>query len=210
METWKSLYEYLHRLNNISKPSVYAWKPDATKRTEMMNGDNAANVCSWLRINSKWLFENEGPSGLESTPPTKTDSATVEPGPDIGGRVPVISWVQAGDYAEAIDNVHRREVEEWVATTVQVRRNTFALRVVGDSMEPDFPSGIIIVVEPELDPNPGDFVIARNGGGEATFKQLVRDGSDWYLKPINTRYPIKPLGSSQVVGVVREMVKKFR
>jgi hypothetical protein len=44
------------------------------------------------------------------------------------------------------------------------------LRVQGDSMTPDFPHGCIIVVEPELDPLPGDYVIAKNGDDEATFK----------------------------------------
>ncbi len=66
-------------------------------------------------------------------------------------------------------------------------------------MEPIFPAGAIIVVEPDLEAIPGNYVIVRNGGGEATFKQLVKDGEDWYLKPVNPRYPIKPLGSSHIV-----------
>jgi SOS-response transcriptional repressor LexA len=131
----------------------------------------------------------------------------LEPAPVLAGQVPVISWVQAGEFSEAVESW---DTEEWVETLAPVLRHTFALRVKGDSMEPEFPSGVVIVVEPDLEPNPGDFVVVRNGGGEATFKQLVRDGEDWYLKPINPRYPIKPLGHSHVVGVVREMIKRFR
>jgi SOS-response transcriptional repressor LexA len=59
-------------------------------------------------------------------------------------------------------------------------------------------------------PQPSDYVVAKNGEEEATFKQLVRDGADLYLKPINERYPIKPLGKDKIVGVVREMIQKFR
>jgi len=129
-------------------------------------------------------------------------------GPDLVGMAPVISWVQAGAHREAIAS---SDAEEWVKTTVTVRPgSTFALRVKGDSMEPVFPSGVIIVVEQDFDPQPGDYVIASNGNNEATFKQLVRDGGDLYLKPLNDRYPVKPLGAAKIVGVVRESIQKFR
>lgn len=110
-----------------------------------------------------------------------------------------------------VDNFHPGDGgSELVPTSAPVNRHTFALRVTGDSMEPEFREGMIIIVEPELDPVPGDFIIAKNGDGETTFKQLVRDGSDWYLKPLNERYPIKPLGKSKVVGVVRAVERRFR
>jgi hypothetical protein len=62
---WIDLFAYLNKETGISKPSVYAWKPDSEKRSTMMNGDNAALVCGWLAINPMWLFHNKGPSGLE-------------------------------------------------------------------------------------------------------------------------------------------------
>lgn len=77
-------------------------------------------------------------------------------------------------------------------------------------MEPNFPDGVILIIEPDLDYQPGDYVIAKNGDHEATFKQLIKDGADWYLKPINNRYPIKPLGTSTIIGVVREAIQKLR
>lgn len=43
------------------KPSVYAWKPNANNRTKMIEGENAAKVCAFLRINSDWLFSGKGP-----------------------------------------------------------------------------------------------------------------------------------------------------
>jgi SOS-response transcriptional repressor LexA len=99
---------------------------------------------------------------------------------------------------------------DMVPTSVPVKRHTFALRVTGDSMEPDFRPGMVLIVEPEMEPNPGDYVIAKNAEGETTFKQLVKDGGDWYLKPLNDRYPIKPLGKARVIGVVRAVEHRFR
>lgn len=99
---------------------------------------------------------------------------------------------------------------EMISTSVPVNRYTFALRVTGDSMEPEFTEGMVLIIEPELDPLPGDFVIAKNGGDETTFKQLVKDGTEWYLKPLNPRYPIKALGDSRIIGVLRSVEKRYR
>lgn len=132
-------------------------------------------------------------------------------GPEIGGAVPLLSDVQAGSYKEFVDNFHPGDGgAELIPTSVPIKRHTFALRVSGDSMEPDFRDGMVLIVEPEFEPQPGDYVIAKNGDGETTFKQLVRDGGEWYLKPLNTRYPLRPLGVSTIVGVVRAVEKRFR
>lgn len=124
-------------------------------------------------------------------------------------KVPVINWVKAGEFTECVDNYLSSDDQEWIGTTIKPQINTFALRVKGDSMEPLFMEGMLIIIEPGLEALPGDYVIAMNGK-EATFKQFIKDGADYYLKPLNDRYPIKPLGDSQIIGVVRESVHKFR
>lgn len=141
-------------------------------------------------------------------PPTELFTALgrgVEDGPEIAGVVPLISWVQAGQSREAIDN-NPPGVGEPVTTTYHVRPRTYALRVRGDSMEPRFPEGAILIVEPDESPNPGDYVIVRQNGGEATFKQLMLDGSRYYLKPLNPRYPILDLApDATFCGVVKRV-----
>jgi SOS-response transcriptional repressor LexA len=132
-------------------------------------------------------------------------------GPSIGGTVPLLSSVQAGNFKEYVDNFQPGDGgSEGVPTSVPVGRHTFALRVSGDSMEPDFQAGMILIIEPDLEANPGDYVIAKNGDSETTFKQLVKDGGDWYLKPLNNRYPMKALGDSVIVGVLRAVEKRYR
>lgn len=133
-------------------------------------------------------------------------------GPIVHGHVPLISNVQAGMYRDFIDNLlHPGEGKyEMIATTVPIKRHTFAVRVMGDSMEPKFTEGMVLVVEPDLEPDPGDYVIAKNGSDQTTFKQLIKDGADWYLKPLNDRYPIKLLGDSTIIGVVRSVELRLR
>ena len=142
---------------------------------------------------------------------TLADEQNTSPGPVLRGRVPLISSAQAGMFKQFVDNFHPGDGgAELVPTSVPVQRHTFALRVEGDSMEPEFRAGMLLIVEPEMDALPGDFVVAKNGDDETTFKQLVKDGGDWYLKPINPRYPLKPLGDAAIIGVVRAVEKRFR
>ena len=129
------------------------------------------------------------------------------------GEVPLLTDVEAGRYS-MIDNFKPRRGLAMVPVNVEVHRHTFALRVRGDSMisraSNSFPDGSIVIVEPDLEALPGDFVVAKNEVGETTFKQLIKDGGTFYLKPLNSRYPVAPLGQSEIIGVVREFSKTFR
>lgn len=129
--------------------------------------------------------------------------------PDVRDYVPLISMVQAGNFCEAIDSLHVGDSFEQIPTSYPKKRHTFALEVSGESMMPRFPPGMRLIVEPEMDYQSGDFVIAKNGG-DATFKQIVKDGGVWYLKPLNPQFPTLPLADAHVIGVVREAVIKFR
>ena len=135
---------------------------------------------------------------------TYVERGNVSHGPDIQGTVPLLSWVQAGGWRQIVDNSHLET--ERVPTTYKPRRYTFALRVQGDSMEPKFPDGCLIIVEPEEDVLSGAYVVASRDGAEATFKQLVKDGSKAFLKPINPRYPLIELSDDvQICGVVKRI-----
>ena len=78
----------------------------------------------------------------------------------------------------------------------------FALRVLGDSMAPEFEHGDIIVVEPDGATRDGSFVIALIGD-EWAFGQLRRDGPAWRLQPLNPAHAATPLPDLAAVrGVV--------
>ena len=134
-------------------------------------------------------------------------------GLDVRGEVPLVSEVEAGDYT-VIDNFQPKGAFESVSVSVPVKRHTYALRVHGDSMVSDtgdsFPEGSLIIVEPEMQAQVGDYVVALNTSNQTTFKQLTSDGGDLYLRPLNPRYPIKPVGTARIIGVVREFTKRFR
>ena len=133
----------------------------------------------------------------------------VEPGPEIVRQVPLISWVQAGHWHEACEVLSLDEVTEWIPVPAKLSSRAFALRVRGDSMEPRFPEGAVVVVEPDIHPKHRDYVIVRfeDGTNECMFKQYIEDLPNRFLKPLNTRYPLIQIdGKATVVGIVKWVV----
>ena len=64
----------------------------------------------------------------------------------------------------------------------------YALRVLGDSMEPEFKEGEVIVIEPQVTAEEGAYVVALYDN-DFVFRQLSQENGRWYLKPLNSRYP---------------------
>ncbi len=119
----------------------------------------------------------------------------VQAAPDVQNRIPLISWVQAGGWTEAVDIYEPGYAERWLPFLKTNGDRTFALRVVGDSMTARFgktyPEGCIIFVDPEnRTPENGDRIIAKlQGTHEVTFKVFTKDAGRCWLRPLNDSHP---------------------
>lgn len=144
--------------------------------------------------------------GLPSLYFDEVTSDNIEEGPPIRGAVPLISWVQAGQWEEAVDTFQPGEAELWIPVVRQVSPRGFALRVRGDSMTSphgrSYPEGSFIVVEPERrSPVNGDRVVARlEGSSEVTFKVYKEEDGRRWLQPLNPMHrpifePFRVLGT---------------
>ena len=60
----------------------------------------------------------------------------------------------------------------------------YALRVLGDSMEPEFADGCVIIVDPGYAPRDGGYEVVEYAE-DVFFRQLVYDGERRILKPLN-------------------------
>ncbi|MDP2168265.1 MAG: XRE family transcriptional regulator [Thermodesulfovibrionales bacterium] len=125
-------------------------------------------------------------------------------------KIPVVSWVTAGRWKEVCDAFEPGDADEWIDSDVK-GKSVFALRVTGDSMEPEFKEGEIIIVTPHVDVNPNDFIVVKNKDGEATFKQLKKYGTKWVLHPLNSRYPDLEVrrGDFTIIGRVVKKEKRY-
>lgn len=86
----------------------------------------------------------------------------------------------------------------------------FALMVLGDSMEPEFVEGDIILIEPEGLATDGSFVMA-DLNGELIFRQLAKAADGWKLQPLNPAYSTADIPSlKSIKGVVIQKSKPGR
>lgn len=184
----------LARFVGVSPQSVQLWVKDSTTPK-----DDKLERCA--------LFFNLSQSSLKYG-----DGSNVVPDNTVYPAVPLISWVQAGMWADIVDNYTPGSADDLrPAYTSKPGRLSFALRVEGDSMvshnHTSFPEGTILIVDPARAPAPGDYVIAKDvETQQATFKRLMQDGGRWFLKPLNPSYPIIPIDDPaiRVIGVVIE------
>ncbi|OFE11409.1 hypothetical protein PHACT_12695 [Pseudohongiella acticola] len=122
--------------------------------------------------------------------------------------IPLISWVQAGQWCESPDPYQPGDAEDWMPAPPNAGPRTFALGVVNDSMtspypgQRSYPHGCIIYIDPDRQATNGARVVARVGG-EYTFKAYVEDAGRKYLKPINPTYDkIEITEDVHICGVV--------
>ena len=86
----------------------------------------------------------------------------------------------------------------------------FALMVLGDSMEPEFCAGEIIIIEPAGLAIDGSYVLAFVAD-EWIFRQLVKTGERWRLSPLNPEYdPVDIADLAPVRGVIIQKSKPGR
>jgi SOS-response transcriptional repressor LexA len=154
-------------------------------------------------------------------PPRSMDRSVDEPGEEADGydrpppglrRVPRISFVQAGVWTEAVDPYALGAGDDYLLTQLDLGAHAFALTVRGESMEPEFKEGDSIIIDPDVKPSPGDFVVAKNAQEEATFKKYRPRGINEQgeqvieLVPLNDDFPslrsdYTPL---QIIGTMME------
>lgn len=137
----------------------------------------------------------------------------------IGRRaIPVISAIQAGALKEATEPYEAGDGYATLFTNDEYSKWAFALEIEGDSMLPEFRPGDLVIIEPEWEPRPGEYVAAKNGRDEATFKKYRQRGVDangnvvFELVPLNEDYPtlrsdVTPL---TIIGVMAEHRRKSR
>jgi SOS-response transcriptional repressor LexA len=122
--------------------------------------------------------------------------------------IPVVGLVHAGEFNLACDGNFPPGIADEYVVTDTPGRCLFGVRCQGDSMEPRFQAGDILIVNPELEPQVGDFVIIKIDG-EVVFKRLVRhDPALVQLKSLNPNYPDLVLTPEQPFRIIGKVVER--
>lgn len=86
----------------------------------------------------------------------------------------------------------------------------YALRVLGDSMQPEFKEGVIIVIDPGGAIRDGSYVIATHND-ELIFRQLRILEDKYFLQPLNDIYDtVEISGLDAVTGVISQQAGRRR
>lgn len=178
---------------DVSSQDITNWKARGVPLRKLVH------ICKWMG----GISIEEYLSGSTRSQKRSNIKSNTEPGPEIRGKVPLISWTTAGQWEEVRDPYQLGDCEEWVLTTATVSVSAFALRVVGDSMEPKIPDGAIVIIDPAREYRNGSIVLAkRTIDQEATLKQLWYDGATPKLRPLNQRYQILDMpNDTRIIGV---------
>ncbi len=121
------------------------------------------------------------------------------------GYIPHLAWPGVAPWVET-GKVETDVVLGYLPYADAVGPRGFAVSVVDDTMQPDFPEGGILCVDPDLTPVSGSHVLARTDTGEITFKRLILDGGRTFLRPLNTHYPVQQVADVRTYGVVKRLV----
>ncbi|GAB3479433.1 LexA family protein [Azotobacter salinestris] len=200
----------LGRRSGVNQPTIHRIITGDSKSPRQANVEKIAKA---LGVTPEWLWRGEGAQPLSDL--VGIDNVSPAAQPDRLYRYPVVSEVQAGAWTEAVQPYEPGAEDRFELTDYQARGPAFWLEVTGDSMTspvpPSIPEGHFILVDTGLIPQPGDLVVAKlDTEDRATFKKLVSDAGQLYLKPLNPAYRMIPIdGNCRLIGVVKEAKQRF-
>lgn len=121
-----------------------------------------------------------------------------------GVAVPIINSVAAGYPHHFTDLDYPPSVaDEYIRCPDMHDPQAFAARVVGDSMEPAYREGDIVIFSPNTPAKSGDDCFVRfEEDGCTTFKRLYQDQENTIrLQPLNSRYPGESFPREKISGL---------
>lgn len=178
----------------VGTTSVYNWC-NGIKTPRM---DKVDAMCKIFNCKRSDLMEDK------STSPTTTHKGIV---------INVLGRVAAGIPIEAIEDIiDTEEISEEMAKT----GDFFGLQIDGDSMEPKFSKGDVVIVRKQDDAESGDIVIAMVNGNDATCKRLKKYADGIALLSTNPKYDPMIFNKQEIeekpvkiLGKVVELRAKF-
>lgn len=127
--------------------------------------------------------------------------------------IPVLGFVRAGIPMDAVEYIiDYEEISEDMARQGEF----FGLQIKGDSMEPKFSEGDVVIVRKQPDVESGEIAIVLVNGDEATIKKVQKFNGGINLIPSNPSYDVMTYTDElieklpvRILGKVVELRAKF-
>ncbi|MBV6567679.1 LexA family transcriptional regulator, partial [Acinetobacter baumannii] len=195
----------LARAVGVKPPSVSDW---LSGKSKTMEGENLLKASKFLGVNPNWLATGNGSPTNNNIEDDQLSNVIFR---DLNlHKIPILDFVQAGFWHEVVydgTTPHSYTYTDYISSNPEA---IFSVIVQGNSMEPDFKEGDMLIVDASIAPKPGSYVIAQNGSHEATFKKYRVLSHDEYgrdifeLIPLNKDFPILSSITHEIriIGVV--------
>jgi SOS-response transcriptional repressor LexA len=190
----------------VSRAAVAQWEGDVTKPSLDHLQEAAVTLDVWL----PWLTTGEW--GLSPSLQRGLDKAQ-----PVQRPVPVVDYFYAGKWDLITDPQMLGEHIKFITTDFDVGAGAFALTVTGESMLPEFQGGDIIIIDPEVVPKPGDFVIAKlDLKVDGIFMKYRPRGTDKSgqpiieLVPLNEDWPTQTINAENPGHIIGTLVEHRR
>lgn len=194
----------------IKQPTLSKLEADGSQSTAY-----TPQIAAATGYEALWLATGKGKKLSGEVSLALSQGNNFDSAPVRGADVPLISWVQAGSWCDAADPFQPGDAEAWYPCIKKHGPRAFALRVRGPSMfnpggKPSFEEGDIIFIDPDTEPQPGTrtsescVIVRLDDRQETTFKQLIEEGDQRWLKALNPQWPepiIKITSSATICGV---------
>lgn len=155
----------------------------------------------------RWPSTESLVRALDAADATFDDFAALLAGGVGAGRaIPVVGMARAGKDGFFDDQAFPVGAEETVRFPGLSEDPVYALEISGDSMEPLFREGDIVIVQPHASVRRGDRIVVKTRDGEVTAKLLGRRNEQSIeLISINPAYPARLIPAQEVEWTARIM-----
>ncbi|MDO4450035.1 MAG: S24 family peptidase [Moraxella sp.] len=196
----------IHRATGAGKATISSWLDGKTEPSSKY----IASLADALKCNMEWLVV--GKNNTHAIDKTKQAIGNIRPAMTKSRKevryAPLLARVPAGEFKNTGDLTHDTYISY---DQERASDDCYWLEVYGDSMEPDFNKGDLILVDAGRQARAGDYVVANLDDGDSTFKRYKachddNDGDYVQLIALNSFYT--PIDSRKVqfhvAGVVIE------
>ena len=116
-------------------------------------------------------------------------------------KVPLIDWKDAPNHSTA-------KPLEFVFTMQDQGENTFAVKIIDDSMTPTIKSGDIALIDPNYKPKPGNIVLVKYNDTPIISRYKQKSLTVFELCPDNDNYPaiFSNEAKIKIIGTVYQML----
>jgi len=188
----------LARQTNVGQPVIHRIATDQTDNPKM---ESLRPIAKFFNVNISQLVGDE-------PLPEESMKGSYNPYYRSWKRIPLLNWAQAAAWPKTL---LPSEILTFVSTEANVSDEAFAIRMEDHTMLPCYPKDTLLIVDPDLEAQDEDFVAIHIEGQEKIqFKQVLMDGPDLYLKPLNQDFEIKRVEAPySIKGVLVQSITEF-